>query len=276
MPVRLALGGGGVRGAFHLGLLAALKERGVEVSAISGTSAGALAAAAFAFGLPLEPGPYLEAVKDPELLKLRRPGRLRAGAILLRSLRKPYLVPTHRIRKNLRALFGEARLEEAPIPVTLVAADLLTGEPVYLRRGPVVEAVLASGAIPGVFPPVRRGKRLLVDGDVVEKVPVFAVKETGEGPVVAVDVANPGPEPRPKNALEAMLTAAEASKRRLKALALAEAEVVVRPPLKRRVDTFELELADELYALGRRAGEELADRLRRTRGLGKAKGEEGD
>jgi len=77
MRVRLALGGGGVRGFFHLGLLRELKRAGVEVEAIAGTSAGALAAAVFAFGLPLEVEPVLEATKDPELLQAF-PGRAAA------------------------------------------------------------------------------------------------------------------------------------------------------------------------------------------------------
>ena len=277
MRARLALGGGGVRGFFHLGLLSELQKAGVEIEALAGTSAGALAAAAYAFGLPLEVEPILEATKDPELLRLSHAGRLQSGILLLRGLRKPALASNHRYREGLRRLFQEARLEDAPLPVVLLAADLLTGEPVYLRRGPVVDAVLASSSIPGVFPPLEHGDRLLVDGDVVEKVPTSALLDLGNAPLVAVDVSNPEPKNPPQNSLEAALLAGEASRRRLKALALERAEIVVSISLDAPIDTFDFHRAEDVYQQGRETAPWLIEQLARRRGrrlfgwLGKAK-----
>jgi len=263
MRIRLALGGGGVRGFFHLGLLRELDAAGVEIEAIAGTSAGALAAAAYAFGLPLEVGPILEATKDPELLKLSQAGRLQSGLLLLRGLRKPALASNRRYHEGLKKLFQNARLEDAPLPTTLLAADLLTGEPVYLRSGPVADAVLASGSIPGIFPPFERDGRLLVDGDVVEKVPTSALLGQGRAPLVAVDVSNPGPEEPPQNSFEAALLAGEASRRRLKALALERADHVVRIPLQEPIDTFDFHQAERVYELGRQAAQPLIETLAR-------------
>ena len=277
MRVRLALGGGGVRGFFHLGLLRELKRAGVEIEAIAGTSAGALAAAAYAFDLPLEVDPILEATKDPELLRLAQAGKLQSGLLLLKSFRKPAIASNRRYREGLKRLFQDARIEGAKTPLTLLAADLLTGEPVYLRSGPVVDAVLASGSIPGIFPPVERNGRLLVDGDVVEKVPTSALVGHGKSPLVAVDVSNPGPEQPPKNSFEAVLLAGEASRRRLKALALERADHVVQIPLSEPIDTFDFHQAHHVYELGRQAAapllEKLARRSRRRifRWFGKAK-----
>ncbi len=275
MRIRLALGGGGVRGFFHLGLLQTLKEAGVRITALAGSSAGALAAAAYAFGLPLRPEPILEATQDPELARLAKSGKLQSGFLFLKSLRRPALADPERYRQGLTRLFGDARIEDAPLPLRIAAADLFTGELVVLDQGPVVDAVLASGSIPGIFPPRPHGSRLLVDGDVAEKVPVSAVAGLGTGPLVAVDVSNPGPIARPKNGLEAVLAAGEASRRRLKELALSRADLVVRIPLEAPIDTFEFEKAGEVYALGRKEGERLLARLPRRRFLfgwfGKAK-----
>ncbi len=268
MRIRLALGGGGVRGFFHLGLLRALDEAGVRVTALAGSSAGALAAAVYAFGLPLRPEPILDATRDPELLRLAKSGKLQSGLLFLRSLRQPALADPERYRQGLTRLFGDARVEDARVPLRIAAADLATGELVVLDRGPVVDAVLASGSIPGIFPPKPLGSRLLVDGDVAEKVPVSAVADLGAGPLVAVDVSNPGPIAPPRNSLETVLAAGEASRRRLKELALDRADLVVRIPLEAPIDTFDLERAHEVYELGRREGERLLARLPRRRLFG--------
>ncbi|AFH38795.1 patatin-like phospholipase family protein [Thermus thermophilus] len=262
--VALALGGGGVRGYAHLGVLAVLEEAGVPIRGLAGSSAGALAAAAWAFGYK-DPWRVHEAIFDREVAELSRAGSLRALARLFTAFRRPAVVATDRIEEGLKALFGEARLEESPIPLALQAADLLTGEAVVLREGPVWKAVLASMAIPGLFPPVALAGRLLVDGDVVEKVPVRAAKALFPK-VVAVDVSNPPPKEPPRTALEAALLAGEASRRRLKALALKEADVVIAldPPFP--IDTFDHERLEFVYELGKhRAKERLPEVLALTR-----------
>lgn len=262
--VALALGGGGVRGYAHLGVLAVLEEAGVPIRGLAGSSAGALAAAAWAFGHK-DPWRVHEAIFDREVAELSRAGSLRALARLFTAFRRPAVVDTDRIGEGLKALFGEARLEESPIPLALQAADLLTGEAVVLREGPVWKAVLASMAIPGLFPPVALMGRLLVDGDVAEKVPVRAAKALFPK-VVAVDVSNPPPKEPPRTALEAALLAGEASRRRLKALALKEADVVIAldPPFP--IDTFDHERLEFVYELGKhRAKERLPEVLALTR-----------
>lgn len=256
--VALALGGGGVRGYAHLGVLAVLEEAGVPIRGLAGSSAGALAAAAWAFGHK-DPWKVHEAIFDREVAELSRAGSLRALARLFTALRRPHLAEAERVGQGLKRLFGEARLEESPLPLAIQAADLLTGEKVVLRRGPVWQAVLASLAIPGLFPPVPWEGRLLVDGDVVEKVPVRAAKALFPK-VVAVDVSNPPPKEPPRTALEAALLAGEASRRRLKALALREADLVLAldPPFP--IGTFDHEKLPLVYELGqKRARERLKE-----------------
>lgn len=256
--VALALGGGGVRGYAHLGVLAVLKEAGIPLRGLAGSSAGALAAAAWAFG-HRNPWKVHEAIFDREVAQLSQGGSLRALARLFTALRRPHLAEAERMAQGLRRLFGEARLEESPLPLAIQAADLLTGERVVLREGPVWRAVLASMSIPGLFPPVSWEGRLLVDGDVAEKVPVRAAKALFPK-VVAVDVSNPPPKEPPKTALEAALLAGEASRRRLKELALREADLVLSldPPFP--IDTFDHEKLPLVYELGqKRAWEKLKE-----------------
>lgn len=247
-----------MRGYAHLGLLSVLEEAGVPIRGLAGSSAGALAAAAHAFGHK-DPWKVHAAIFDEEVARLRKAGSLRTLARLFSAFRRPALVEAARVADGLRRLFGEARLEESPTPLAVQAADLLTGEGVVLREGPVWQAVLASMAIPGLFPPVAWGRWLLVDGDVAEKVPVRAAKALFPK-VVAVDVSNPPPKEGPKTALEAALLAGEASRRRLKELALKEADLVIslEPPFP--IDTFDHEKLTLVYELGRaRAQERLKE-----------------
>jgi NTE family protein len=252
------LGGGGVRGYAHLGVLEVLEKAKVSIRGLAGSSAGALAAASFAFGHK-DPYKVHEAIFDPDLARLAQGGGLRVLARLFGGLRRPHLAEAGRLEEGLKALFGDALLEESPIPLAIQAADLLTGEAVVLRRGPVFKAVLASMAIPGLFPPVAWEGRLLVDGDVAEKVPVRAARALFPK-VVAVDVSNPPPKEPPRTALEAALLAGEASRRRLKALALKEADLVIAldPPFP--IDTFDHGKISLVYQLGqKRAWERLQE-----------------
>ena len=260
MGVALALGGGGVRGFAHLGVLEVLQKERIPILALAGSSAGAVAASAFAFGLQ-DPQRILEAVFDPEAAALSSEGRLQSLYRLLSSLRRPALLSGERVRVGVFKLFGEARLEESPLPLRIQAADLLTGEAVVLKEGRVAEAVLASGAIPGVYPAVPLNGRLLVDGDVAEKVPVRAVKPFGR--VVAVDVSNPPLSTPPKTALEAALLAGEASRRRLKELALREAALVLplNPPSP--IETFDHTQVEFVYELGKARALEALPEIRR-------------
>lgn len=182
--VGLALGSGGARGAAHVGVLKVLEREGIKVSAIAGTSIGAMVGGAYAAGVPLS------RIEEEWLTTSRRK--------LLRSFLPTFprtgLSSGAGLRRYLREILGDVRIEELPIPFAAVATDLDTGEAVVLRSGPLVEAIRASTAIPGVFQPVRWEGRLLVDGGMVEPLPVRVCRELGADIVIAVDT-NPAPRP---------------------------------------------------------------------------------
>lgn len=252
----LALSGGGVRGFAHLGALRAIREAGLPIAGVAGSSAGAYAAANLGLDLPLEVEPLMSHVIDRQLADLFMANGnrlLRVAKIqgrLFKALRHTAIADAERLREGLLELYGTARIEELVPPLAINAADLNTGEVVVLREGPLVDAVMASSAIPGIFPPVPWGGRLLVDGDVVEKVPVTAARQLGPGPVVGVDVSNPVRLHKPHNSFEVMLMASEASIRRLKRLALERADYVLSLVPDHPVDTFDYSQANALYAFG--------------------------
>jgi NTE family protein len=103
----------------------------------------------------------------------------------------------HELRKLLAGLFGPVRIEDLPMPFAAVACDIDTGESVVLRSGPLVDAILASTAIPGIFYPVRWESRILVDGGMVDPVPVSVCRNLGADVVIAVDIT---PRPVPTTA----------------------------------------------------------------------------
>ena len=181
LVVGLALGGGGARGAAHIGVLTELEEAGVPIQAIAGTSAGSLVGALYAYGL--SPDQILAlAVKTTwrDLVNISLP---RVG-----------LVNASRMEGLLNDLFNNGNIEDLALPFAALACDLHTGREVVLTRGNAARAIRASCSIPGIFVPVPHGDEMLVDGGVVNGVPVNVAKSLGANFIIAVklhDQVNP-------------------------------------------------------------------------------------
>jgi NTE family protein len=182
--IGLALGSGGARGAAHTGVLKVLEREGVHPTVVAGSSIGALIGAAYVSGKPTaDMEKEWLAVGVSKVLRGFMPTFPRAG-----------LSSGHELRKLLVGLFGDVRIEDLPMPFAAVACDIDTGEPVALRSGSLVDAILASTAIPGIFHPVRWESRILVDGGMVDPVPVSVCRDLGADLVIAVDItARPVP-----------------------------------------------------------------------------------
>jgi NTE family protein len=171
----IAFGGGGVRGWAHVGVLSVLERYGLRADLVSGCSAGAITASYYAAGFSVE-----------HMTELMRSQNTRA----LFSLRfdRYGLVSTADFAAYLRSHLGDRRIEDLERPLYIVCTDLETGKEVVLDRGPLVEAVLASCALPGIFAPVRLGGRLLIDGGVSNNVPVSALVNRGAAYTVGVQL----------------------------------------------------------------------------------------
>lgn len=172
MRVAFVLSGGASLGAIQVGMLRALAARGIAPDVIVGTSVGAVNGA-FLAGRPFTRGTIDEL--DEIWVDLRRgrvfPAEPLTGFLGFAGLRAN-LAPAGLLRRLVARHVEHGFLEDLPIPLHVIACDVLTGTEVRLSRGPLVEAVLASAAIPGVFPPVERDSRLLIDGGVLDNTPI--------------------------------------------------------------------------------------------------------
>ena len=174
----LVLSGGGARCLAHIGVIAALAEAGLAVDRLGGCSMGAFVAGTAALGLDAD---QIRAVCQAELVE-RSPFNDW-------TLPRVALTRTRRAERMLHRVFGELQVEELSRPLYTISADLVSSQTVVHRRGLLLEAVGISMSIPGLVPPVSRHGGLLVDGGVLNNLPVDPTYDLAEGPIVAVDVA---------------------------------------------------------------------------------------
>lgn len=175
--IGLALGSGSVRGWSHIGVIQGLAELGIKPDIVCGSSIGALVGAAYANGV-------LE-----QLEKLaRRLNRVEMARLVDLIGARGGMIEGTRFMAAIREFCGDGPIEELPIPFLAVACDFVTGREVWLREGPLLEAIRASVAIPGLVVPGRVGERLLVDGGLVNPVPVSPCRALGADIVIAVNV----------------------------------------------------------------------------------------
>lgn len=175
--IGLALGGGGARGWAHIGVLNALDEHGLKPDIVCGTSIGALVGGIYAAGKVRELGEWVGGLGRRDVISLVDFKIGGGGVIGLRRLMRLY-------REHL----GEPRIEDLDIPFAAVATDLDAWSEVWLRSGSLLSAIRASIAIPGIFTPVHLDGRWLMDGGVVNPVPVSLCRALGADLVIAVDL----------------------------------------------------------------------------------------
>lgn len=173
----VVLSGGGARGFAHIGAIGALQEAGLAIDRVGGCSIGSFIGALHAMGLDAE-----------EMRDRCREELVRRSPFNDYTLPRVSLIRSRKAARMLSRVFGDALMEELPISFFTISADLLASRTVVHRRGLVLEAVGASMSIPGLVPPLARPGRLLVDGGVLNNLPVDVMQADDEGPIVAVDV----------------------------------------------------------------------------------------
>ena len=177
--VGLALGGGAARGLAHIGVLAVLEKEGITIDIIAGTSIGAIVGALYAQG------------KDASQVKkvFLDLARHKLTRFIDPSLPRSGLIKGKKFKDLLASLIGgDIKFSDLRIPFACVATDIETGEEIVIARGSVPEAVRASISIPGIFTVVKKGGRYLVDGGLVNPVPVNLAKRMGADFIIAVNV----------------------------------------------------------------------------------------
>ena len=264
----LALSGGGARGIAHIGILKVLAREHIPFHAIVGTSFGGFMGAALATGIsPLRlEEEALRISQTKEFIKLLDPNPLRKG-----------LLDGVRVKNYIERLLGSNQtFEKLIFPLKMVAVDLSTGEEVLLDHGDLLHAVFATIAIPGIFNPVEYEGRLLVDGGVMNNLPVNHARQTDSDIVLAVDVQpyvgpeNPWDYSRSAkrfipDAIISMYRAEVIQSSRLtkEILRTAPPDILIHPDIPDEIDSlFGFRFAREILAAGEAAAELNLSKIR--------------
>lgn len=181
--IGLALGAGAARGFAHIGVLKVLDEEKIPVDFIAGTSTGALMGAIYASGI---------SAKEMEELVLNL-DRRKTTSFFTPTIPYSGLVEGKRITEFMKSIIGNPNIEDLKIPFAAIATDVLNGREVVITKGSAIEAIRASISIPGIFTPCEYNGNFLVDGGLVNPVPVSCVSDMGADFIIAVNVL-PSPE----------------------------------------------------------------------------------
>ncbi len=283
--IGLALGGGGARGAAHVGVLQVLEEMNIPVDYVSGTSMGSIVGALFSIGLtPDQIEAQMLAIDWDDLFSDRprrenrtyrrkqddtsfflpvefgwKNGKVAFSSGIIAGQKLGFAFPNESL-----LLGGHDSFDHLAYPFRPVATDLLTGEVVALDRGNLLKAVRASMSIPGVFPPVRWGDRFLVDGFVARNLPVDVVRDLGADIVIAVDVGS-RPEDTDPSSFQSFVGVSH-QQSLLQAHynvleQLPNADVVIQVDLQ-DISSRDFKRVPDAIPLGRQAALAVADRLR--------------
>lgn len=217
--IGLALGSGGARGFAHLGVLKVFVEKGIPIDYIAGSSMGALVASLYAAGKDVD-----------RLYKLAK--MFKRKYFLDFTVPKLGFITGNRVKEFIRMFTFGKNIEELDIPVQIVATDLIKGERVVFKEGPIAEAVRASISIPGIFVPEKINGKILVDGGVIDRVPVTVVREMGADFIIAVDVNNVKTNTTVTSIYDVIMQSLDILQMELVQTKVLQANVVIRPKLE--------------------------------------------
>ncbi|MBN2367852.1 patatin-like phospholipase family protein [Candidatus Woesearchaeota archaeon] len=180
--VGLALGSGGARGFAHLGVIKVLLENNIPIDYISGSSIGSIVAAYYALNLD---------IKGLEDISL---GLKKRDMLKFIDLNNPSvsILRGNKVKRFLEELFEDRTFKDTKIPLRIGATALEDGKKVVFKEGKLVDAIMASGAFPGVFPVVTHNGKHLVDGGLADALPIDMVEELGADVIIGVDIYNFG------------------------------------------------------------------------------------
>ena len=242
--IAVVLGGGGARGFAHIGVLQVFDEEQIPIDMVVGTSMGSLIGALYSSGLkPIE----IEKVLQED--KLKDFFRITIGSIF-RLFFSEAMLDTNRVQDTIPKTIKNKKFYELPIQFACVATDIVTGEKVVLRDGDVADAVQASSAIPGIFEPVEYKQRYLVDGGIVDNIPVDVAKGLGADIIIAVNIESDFTKHNLKKAINMVFQITYIQGQRLNTQMLKDADFVLTPDVN-DVDVTDMDKKDEIIAKGK-------------------------
>ncbi|MBI5456961.1 patatin-like phospholipase family protein [Candidatus Kaiserbacteria bacterium] len=247
--VGLALSGGSAWGMAHIGALKALAEADIQIDCVAGTSAGALAAAFFAFGIPVQ--------------RMEEISRSITWKTISKFTFSKFGISTNLLLQELiEKELGTSLIEKAKIPLAIVATDIETGERKVFREGPLAPAVRASTAIPGAFTPVEIEGTYYVDGGIAERLPIHTLKEMGADITIGVHLSSPLPKFRPKNVRDILVRSMSILSRVRDVYVTELADILIEPNLS-RFSGSDFGHADNLQKEGYRAAIQSIPEIRK-------------
>ncbi|MCA9937524.1 MAG: patatin-like phospholipase family protein [Anaerolineales bacterium] len=181
--IALVLGGGGSRGLAHVGVLQVLQREQIPIDMIVGTSMGGIVGAAYALGM--SPGEIARGLQAAMSLSYPKVPALRDLKLFSARARQD------RFGMQLKLALGDKNFSDLRIPIILMAVDMLSGKEIQLKEGALVPALLATSAVPGLFPPVVMGRHQLADGGVIDSLATHVAHAHGARKIIAVDVHPP-------------------------------------------------------------------------------------
>ena len=278
----LALGGGGARGLAHIGVLKVLDEEKIKVTSITGCSMGSIVGGLYAyFGNSKQVEEFIyKAIKDPkfDLLDIDainknsgHPDKNYFDQFINYIGEKLHAIKAlgrlsyfdEIVTNDIYQMIPDVSIESLGIEFSAIATDLISGEEINFSKGSFRTALKASSAIPGIFPPVELDDKLLVDGSASESVPVGRVKEIGADRVLAVDVTRSlNIVHRTNNILDILYRTEDITSYHLSQLRLQEADLVLRPQVK-KLSWADFEKASEIIKAGEISARENIDKIKK-------------
>ena len=279
--IGLALGGGGARGLAHIGVLRVLERESIPLSCIAGSSIGAIIGGAYAYWQNADAVEkfIIELIEQSSFQDIlhqlsfifgesgHEHGEsfftyLKSRLSLLRAVNKNAFLDSQTVEAVFKAFIDEA-IESLPLKFCATATDLLSGQEIVLDKGNLKKALMASSAIPVIFPPVEHNGYLLVDGSTSDSVPVHILKERDAERVVAVNVTKCIRKVGPlSNAMHIMYRADEIATFHLTMERLEGADLVIRPNVG-RILWYNFKKYKDIIALGEQAAEEALPAIKR-------------
>ncbi len=253
----LALGAGASRGFAHIGVLQVLEENGIRPDYIAGSSIGSVIGALYASGVTPK---MMEGISY----------NLNAKLAYDLGFSKRGFIQGKRIEDLIKLLTKNKDFKDLDIPLAVTAVDLITCKRIIINEGKVYKGVRASISIPGVFQPVYKDEQVLVDGGILERVPVNVVRQMGADFVIGVDVAFRGIHRSPENFIEIILQTIEVMQLEIMNYSIPKGDILIYPELK-MINPLSFDDLEEVIEAGRRAAWDVMDKLKSTLNLNSKK-----
>ncbi|MFA9557343.1 patatin-like phospholipase family protein [Evansella sp. AB-rgal1] len=247
--IGLALGSGGSRGFAHIGVLKVLKEHGVSIDYIAGSSMGALIGVLYGAG-------YEATMLEKMALQFRR------KYLLDFTVPKMGFIKGDKAKQLIKMLVNQKKIEDLSPPVYVITTDLMKGEKVIFKKGDIAQAVRASIAIPGIVVPETIDGKLYVDGGVVDRVPVSVVKEMGADIIIAVDVSYVDEEPEITSIYDVIIQSMDIMEKEVMRHREIETDIMIRPSLS-HISSTQYSNVQEIIQSGEAEAEKHIEQLKK-------------